>query len=103
MRKQWNFQTVSPEAVRSLQASLGISPILCQLLVQRGVTTYDQAKAFFRPQLQDLHDPFLMKNMSRAVARLERAIEQGEKILLYGDYDVDGTCLLYTSPSPRDS
>ena len=92
MRKQWNFQTVSSEAVRSLQASLGISPILCQLLVQRGVTTYDQAKAFFRPQLQDLHDPFLMKNMSRAVARLERAIEQGEKILLYGDYDVDGTC-----------
>ncbi len=99
MKKRWNFLSVSPDAVKDLQKALNIDPILCQLLVQRGITTYDEAKLFFRPQLQHLHDPFLMKNMSKAVARLEQAIEQGQNILLYGDYDVDGTCsvaLMYT-------
>lgn len=99
MQTKWNFLSVDENEVESLQRDLGISPLLCQLLVQKGIKTYDQAKQFFRPKLQHLHDPFLMKNMQKAVARLERAIEQKQRILLYGDYDVDGTCsvaLMYT-------
>lgn len=99
MQTKWNFLSVDENEVESLQRDLGISPLLCQLLVQKGIKTYDQAKQFFRPKLQHLHDPFLMKNMQKAVARLERAIEQRQRILLYGDYDVDGTCsvaLMYT-------
>ena len=69
---------------------MGISPVLAQLLVQRGIHTFDEAKRFFRPQLTDLHDPFLMKDMDKAVARLNQAIANKEKILIYGDYDVDG-------------
>ena len=59
--------------------------------MQRGIDTYEAAKTFFRPSFEDLHDPFLMKDMDKAVARIETAIEQGENILVYGDYDVDGT------------
>ncbi len=70
---------------------MGIDPSLSNLLVQRGITSFDDAKAFFRPQLSDLHDPFLMKDMDKAVARLEQAINNKETILVYGDYDVDGT------------
>jgi len=70
---------------------LGIDRILANLLVQRGIETYEQAKKFFRPALEDLYDPFLMKGMQEAVARIEKAIAAGEKILVYGDYDVDGT------------
>ncbi len=70
---------------------LGISPVLGRLLVERGITTADAAKRFFRPQLADLHDPFLMKDMDRAVERLNRAMGKKERILVYGDYDVDGT------------
>lgn len=78
-------------AVHILQEALGIHPVLCKLLVDRGIDTYDKAKQFFRPQLSDLHNPFEMKGMREAVNRILRASEQGERILVYGDYDVDGT------------
>ncbi|MGC9352541.1 MAG: single-stranded-DNA-specific exonuclease RecJ [Mariniphaga sp.] len=77
---------------------------IARLLVQRGITTFNEAKAFFRPRLSDLHDPFLMKDMDKAVARLELAIANQEKVLVYGDYDVDGTtsvALMYTFLKPR--
>lgn len=79
------------EKVQKLQNELQVDALIATLLVQRGVETYDQAKAFFRPSLTDLHDPFLMKDMDKAVVRIEEAIFKGENILIYGDYDVDGT------------
>ena len=79
------------DKVSRLSAELGIDEVLATLLVQRGVDTFDQARAFFRPSLSSLHDPFLMKDMDKAVERLTKAIENKEKILIYGDYDVDGT------------
>jgi len=87
------------ETIQKLAVELSIHPILAQLLVQRGVTTFDEAKHFFRPSLSDLHDPFLMKDMDKAVERISNAILNKEKILVYGDYDVDGTTavsLVYT-------
>lgn len=78
------------EQKENLVKDLGISPILCELLVQRGVKNFDEAKRFFRPQLEDLHDPFLMNDMQTAVDRLNAAMGRKEKILVYGDYDVDG-------------
>ena len=77
--------------VDALHQGLKINPVLCRLLVQRGITTFEEAKAYFRPSLDQLHDPFLMKDMGKAVARIQQAITSGEKILVYGDYDVDGT------------
>jgi len=77
--------------IRHLADALAVDPVISTLLVQRGITTYEQAKAFFRPDLSMLHDPFLMNDMDLAVRRLESAIIKGEKILVYGDYDVDGT------------
>lgn len=77
--------------VDRLSAEVGIDKVLAGLLVNRGVETFEQARAFFRPSLDDLYDPFLMKDMYKAVERLNKAIESGEKILVYGDYDVDGT------------
>ena len=77
--------------VDRLAAEVGIDRVLAELLVKRGVETFDQARSFFRPSLSDLHDPFLMKDMDVAVERLHKAITEGEKILVYGDYDVDGT------------
>ncbi|HUB61516.1 MAG TPA: single-stranded-DNA-specific exonuclease RecJ [Puia sp.] len=91
MEKRWNILTSDPVATRSLQAGLRINEVLCALLVQRGIRTFDQAKDFFRPQLSALHDPWLMKDMRTAVDRILSAIRTGEKILIYGDYDVDGT------------
>ncbi|MBQ8071519.1 MAG: single-stranded-DNA-specific exonuclease RecJ [Bacteroidales bacterium] len=82
---------VDQEAVARLSAELGVDPVLASLLVQRGVTTFEEARSFFRPDLAELHDPFLMKDMDKAVDRLRKAIISGEKILVYGDYDVDGT------------
>ena len=79
------------EAVAKLAAVLRISPVLANLLVQRGIDTLEKAKKFFNPQLSDLHDPFLMKDMDKAVERVERAVRNREKIMVYGDYDVDGT------------
>ncbi|MBQ5481655.1 MAG: single-stranded-DNA-specific exonuclease RecJ, partial [Bacteroidales bacterium] len=70
---------------------LGIDQVLANLLVQRGIDTFAKAREFFRPDLSMLHDPFLMKDMDKAVERVLRAIQDGEKLLVYGDYDVDGT------------
>ena len=79
------------EKVQKLQSELQVDELIATLLLQRGVENYDQAKTFFRPSLKDLHDPYLMKDMDKAVARIETAIEKGENILVFGDYDVDGT------------
>ena len=80
-----------PAKVDRLSAEVGIDKVLAELLVKRGVETFDQARAFFRPSLDDLHDPFLMTGMHEAVERLHKAVTGKEKILVYGDYDVDGT------------
>lgn len=79
------------EKVQKLQSELQVDEIIATLLIQRGVETYDQAKTFFRPTLNDLHNPYLMKDMDKAVSRIEKAIENEENILIFGDYDVDGT------------
>ncbi|BDX37457.1 single-stranded-DNA-specific exonuclease RecJ [Tenuifilaceae bacterium CYCD] len=92
MEKRWVYKDQGdPELVNRLASELSIEPVLASLLVQRGVKTYDEAKRFFRPSLDDLYDPFLMKDMHNAVDRIEQAIRKGERILFYGDYDVDGT------------
>ena len=80
-----------PTLVQHLQETLGIDAVSATLLIHRGITTYEEAKHFFRPELEDLHDPFLMKDMDKAVWRIEKAISNRERILVYGDYDVDGT------------
>ena len=84
-------QSADADKVERLAAEVGIDRVLAELLVKRGVETFEQARSFFRPSLDDLHDPFLMKDMDLAVERLHKAITGGEKILIYGDYDVDGT------------
>lgn len=94
------------EEVEKLTKELGIDKVLSRLLVQRGIKTFDEAKEFFRPSLDNLHDPFLMKDMNLAVERIEKAIELKERILIYGDYDVDGTTavsLLYSYIKERYS
>lgn len=92
MQKRWvQTEQSDPGAVLSLKESLNVKEIVAELLVRRGIKTFDEAKAFFRPELSDLHDPFLMKDMHRAVERIKTAINGREKILIYGDYDVDGT------------
>lgn len=91
MQKRWNILSSETADVASLQASLKINPILCSILVQRGITDYEKAKEFFRPSLEHLHSPWLMKDMQKAVNRIINAFEKKEKILVYGDYDVDGT------------
>ena len=92
MKKQWNLKPkADPKLIAQLQESLGLAKIVAQLLVQRGITDFKEAKSFFRPTYDQLHDPFLMKDMSFAVNRLEKALEQKENIMIYGDYDVDGT------------
>ena len=92
MEMRWVYaEEQDVEKVNALSQSLNIKPELAQILVQRGVTTFEQAKDFFRPSLDHLHDPFLMKDMEKAVNRLTDAVSEGEKILIYGDYDVDGT------------
>lgn len=77
--------------IKHLSAALNVNMVIANLLAQRGVKTFNEARSFFRPRLTDLHDPFLMKDMDKAVERLERAITNQEKVLIYGDYDVDGT------------
>ena len=92
VEKKWILKEGFDEStVRQLSSELGVDPVLSQLLVQRGVHTFEQARSFFRPNLNDLHDPFLMTDMDKAVERVRKAIELKEKILVYGDYDVDGT------------
>ena len=90
--RKWLVKEVGePETVARLSTEIGIDSVLATLLVQRGIKSFEQARAFFRPSLSSLHDPFLMKDMDKAVARLKKAVEGREKILVYGDYDVDGT------------
>ena len=126
MPKRWLFRSSrDQQQVTALSATLGTNPVIPSLLVQRGIKTFEQAKGYFRPSLDDLPDPFRMQDMDKAVCRLIQAMETHESILIYGDYDVDGTtgvallygflktiypsidfyipCLLYTSPSPRDA
>lgn len=100
MDKNWKIrERGDSETIDHLSEVLGIDKVLSNLLVQRGVKTFDEAKAFFRPELNHLHDPFLMKDMEKAVERITTAIKANEQILVYGDYDVDGTtavALIYT-------
>lgn len=91
MQKRWTIVKDDKESTVSLQKSLNIHPVLCKILFQRGIDTFDKAKDFFRPQLSALHDPWLMKDMDKAVKRIITAINNNEKILVFGDYDVDGT------------
>ncbi|TMI74180.1 MAG: single-stranded-DNA-specific exonuclease RecJ [Bacteroidetes bacterium] len=91
MQKRWKILDAEPTKINALQESLKIHPVICKILVERGIETYDTARNFFRPSLADLHDPWLMKDMDKAVARILAAIDNKEKILVFGDYDVDGT------------
>ncbi len=92
MTKRW-AQKSEPDKdiVEELSKAINLNKVLTGILVQRGIKTFEEAKKFFRPQLTDLHDPFLMKGMDLAIARIDEAIAKGQKILVYGDYDVDGT------------
>lgn len=92
MNKRWSIKEApAVDNVNRLAAELNIDPVLSALLLQRGVNTFEEAKFFFRPDIRHLHDPFLMKDMEQAIERIEQAIISKEKILIYGDYDVDGT------------
>ncbi len=91
MEKRWNLLRPDEQVVETLQKDLHIMPVLCRLLVERGITSYKDAEQYFRPKLESLHDPFLMKDMDRAVDRINKAMASRERILVYGDYDVDGT------------
>ena len=92
MQNLWTLKALPDKnIVFALQECLGVSELVATLLAQRGIETFEEAKQFFRPQLSDLYNPFLMKDMDKAVERLHRAINSNEKILVYGDYDVDGT------------
>ena len=89
---RWTYKpTPAPEKISTLVKSLNISPMIAALLVSRGIETFEEARLFFRPSLSDLHDPYLMKDMDKAVTRIEKAILSGENIMIFGDYDVDGT------------
>jgi len=91
MHKRWKILSADPATCNSLHESLKINPVLCKILVQRGATTFDKAKKFFRPSMDMLYDPWLMKDMDKAVQRITQAFTYNEKILVFGDYDVDGT------------
>src|SRR5690606_24487350 len=91
MEKRWKIKAADEKQINSLQNQLQIHPALCRLLVVRGIVDFESAKRFFRPTLDMLHDPFLMKGMDQAVQRISQAIASHEKIMVYGDYDVDGT------------
>ena len=92
MHKKWFLHpTVDKNLIKDLSEQLNISEALAGLLAQRGVKNYDEARCFFKPSLEDIHDPFLMKDMKKSVERVEQAIANQEKVLIFGDYDVDGT------------
>ncbi|MDR0413572.1 MAG: single-stranded-DNA-specific exonuclease RecJ [Dysgonamonadaceae bacterium] len=94
MAKEWNYQPPTQEQIvkrNQLSQKLNLSPAVCTLLIQRGITTEEEIRKFFHPRLSDLYDPFEFPDMRKAVARLEKALGEKEKILVYGDYDVDGT------------
>jgi len=89
---RWTFLENPPEEkINELEKNLSVSRIIAQLLVQRGIDSFEKARTFFRPSLEDLHNPYLMKDMDKAIHRIEKAIQNNENILIYGDYDVDGT------------
>jgi len=94
MINTWIYRTLTEQQIeiqKKLADELSINPLLSQLLVQRDILTFEDARSFFRPDLGNLHDPFLMADMDKAVNRLTKAMQNNEKILIYGDYDVDGT------------
>lgn len=91
METRWKILEADNTKIDQLKQSLHVSSSLCKMLVQRGMDTFEKAKDFFRPQLSQLHDPFLMKDMDKAVQRILLAINNNQKILIFGDYDVDGT------------
>ena len=92
MPMRWTLKPKTDTTITNhLAKTLNVDILIASLLVQRGIETYDQAKTFFRPSLEDLHDPFLMKDMDKAVSRIEKALSGQENIMVYGDYDVDGT------------
>ena len=91
MQRRWKILTANKQKADALKQSLKISSVICNILVQRGIETFEQSKDFFRPQLSQLHDPWQMKDMDKAVERIIRAVNNNEKILVFGDYDVDGT------------
>lgn len=90
-QKRWTLRPVDDTVVHNLQQALNINPAICRILATRGVHDFDSARLFFRPELSHLHDPFLMKGMRKAVDRITEAVEWHERIMVYGDYDVDGT------------
>lgn len=100
MQKRWLVKTPNDNtSIEQIRSTLKVDRVISELLLQRGIATFEQAQAFFRPDLSEIHDPFLMKDMDRAVERVSQAIKHQEKILLFGDYDVDGTtavALLYS-------
>ena len=97
MEKRWNIKSGgNPQTVSELQQGLNVDTIIASLLFQRNISTFEEAKSFFRPDLNELHDPFLMKDMDKAIDRIDKAIANNEKILIFGDYDVDGTTSVAT-------
>ncbi|MGZ8510299.1 MAG: DHH family phosphoesterase, partial [Chitinophagaceae bacterium] len=96
MQKRWTIVSDDKEQTVLLQKALNIHPLFCKILSQRGIGSFDAAKNFFRPQLSQLHDPWLMKDMHKAVERLLHAFNINERILVFGDYDVDGTTSVAT-------
>ena len=91
MEKRWNILSADQDKVKTLYESLKVHPAICKILVQRGLDDFEKARHYYRPQLKDLHDPLLMKDMQKAIDRILKAFQQKEKILVFGDYDVDGT------------
>ncbi len=92
MQKSWRIKKPAEiNDLKHLSAALSVDMAIANLLIQRGIKTFSDARSFFRPRLTDLHDPFLMKDMDKAVARVKKAIDKDEKVMIYGDYDVDGT------------
>lgn len=91
MEKRWKIKTTDEQKVQALARALNVHPVISRILVGRGIENFEEARNYFRPELSQLHDPFLMKGMEDAVSRIRRAFEGNEKILVFGDYDVDGT------------
>jgi single-stranded-DNA-specific exonuclease len=96
MEKRWTVLSAPESSVAALQEGLKIHPVLCRVLAARGIDSFEKARDFFRPTLEHLHSPWLMKDMDKAVQRITTAFEQQEKLLIYGDYDVDGTTAVAT-------
>ena len=92
MEKRWLVKNpIDRTIIDTFRSTLKIDPIIAEVLLQRGISDYDEAEAFFTPKLENLHDPFLMKDLPEAVDRINKAIANNERILFFGDYDVDGT------------